>query len=163
MYIINSIRHISDTIYYIHVWYYLLYTFWFLHIEIYMYTTHGGDWVSSSNGIPVKWLGLPFTPQKHFFEILGTPWKPIRKLRGLPRKLVEILAFEIIQCLLSSAHGADEGLCRLLKIVGFAKEPYKIDYILQKRPITILQMRDYGVATISRLLKIIGLFCKRAL
>jgi len=32
-------------------------------------------------------------------------------------------------------------ISRLLTIVGFAKEPYKIDYILQKRPITILQMR----------------------
>jgi len=51
------------------------------------------------------------------------------------------------------------------------KEPYKTDYILQKRPIILRsllivatpQWRCYGVATISRLLKIIGLFCKRAL
>jgi len=74
--------------------------------------------------------------------------------------------------------------------VSFAKEPYKREDILQKKN-TILrsllivatpyqdrssmcrrQMRQatgdvdmihYGVATISRLLKIIGLFCKRAL
>jgi len=40
----------------------------------------------------------------------------------------------------------------------FTKEPYvssKAPYIFTKEP--------YGVATISRLLKIIGLFCKRAL
>ena len=82
---------------------------------------------------------------------------------------------------------------RLLKIyVSFAKEPYKKDDILQKRPVTSrsllivatpyeLWLRallwalenatggvtgltiGYGVATISRLLKIIGLFCRRTL
>ena len=70
--------------------------------------------------------------------------------------------------------------------VTFAKEPYNRDYILQKRMIilrslliiaTPYQIRyvwhsktgvtrpmwQYGVATINRFLKIIGLFCKRAL
>jgi len=53
--------------------------------------------------------------------------------------------------------------------VSFAKEPYQRDDILQKRPIILSKNKDhdiffsYGVATISRLLKIAGLFCKRAL
>jgi len=62
----------------------------------------------------------------------------------------------------------------LLKIiVSFAKEPYKRDDILQKRPIILWSLLivgqskryliRYGVATISKLLKMIGLFCKRAL
>ena len=42
--------------------------------------------------------------------------------------------------------------------VSFAKEPYKRDYIL-----SLTHTNTYGVATISRLLKIIGLFCKRTL
>jgi len=52
--------------------------------------------------------------------------------------------------------------------VSFAKEPNKRDYILQKRPIMYIMclMRHgswdmrCGVATISRLLQIIGLFCR---
>jgi len=51
--------------------------------------------------------------------------------------------------------------------VSFAKEPYKRDDILQKRPIILSNLLHvatpymcYGVATISRLLKIIGLFCR---
>jgi len=58
--------------------------------------------------------------------------------------------------------------------VSFVKEPYTRDDILQKRPHLCIGIRvycspyynrvySYGVATISRLLKIIGLFCKRAL
>ena len=51
--------------------------------------------------------------------------------------------------------------------VSFAKEPYKRDDILQKRPVILKSLllvvktrETYGVATISRLLKIIGLFCR---
>ena len=53
--------------------------------------------------------------------------------------------------------------------MSFAKEPYKRDYILQKRPINFLLVRTlrtpfeytaYEVATISGLLKIKGLFCR---
>ena len=60
--------------------------------------------------------------------------------------------------------------------VSFAKEPHKRDYILQKRPVILRSLQivaapyayvhthictyAYGVATISRLLKIIGLFCR---
>ena len=62
--------------------------------------------------------------------------------------------------------------------VSFAKEPYKRDYILQKRPVILrrllivatpyllddisqmISLRSYGVATIRRLLKIIGLVCR---
>ena len=48
--------------------------------------------------------------------------------------------------------------------VSFAKEPYKTDNILQKNPIIVYMKRFerlcYGVATISRLLKIMGLFCR---
>jgi len=63
----------------------------------------------------------------------------------------------------------------LLKIIGpLAKEPYKRDFckrdlylqhlILQsQRNATLMMKNDYGVATISRLLNITGLFCKRAL
>jgi len=61
--------------------------------------------------------------------------------------------------------------------VSFAKETYKRDDILQKRPMILAATcvrcishilytatcESYGVATISRLLKSIGLFCKRAL
>ena len=57
--------------------------------------------------------------------------------------------------------------------VSTVKEPYKRDYILQKRPVILRSLHMgklylemlicYGVATGSRLLKIIGLFCKRAL
>ena len=50
--------------------------------------------------------------------------------------------------------------------VSFAKEPYKTDDILLKRlnPDLDSGVSDvYRVATISRLLEIIGLFCKRAL
>ena len=55
--------------------------------------------------------------------------------------------------------------------VSFAKEPYKREDILQKRPIFLRSLQHsplrcrvlYGVATIRRLLKIIGLFGKRAL
>ena len=70
--------------------------------------------------------------------------------------------------------------------VSFAKEPYKRDDILHKRPVILSILLTvatpyltfsnygcasvcddckwpYGVATISRLLKMIGLFCKRAL
>jgi len=53
------------------------------------------------------------------------------------------------------------------KQVSFAKEPYKRDNILQKRLIIsrrlLIVATPYGVASISRLLKIISLFCKRAL
>jgi len=68
-------------------------------------------------------------------------------------------------------------------LVSFAKETYKRDDILQKRPIILsilltvatpymyMESRSlkshaswvYRMAIISRLLKIIGLFCKRAL
>jgi len=64
-------------------------------------------------------------------------------------------------------------ISRLLKNkVSFAKEPYKRDDILQKRPIILRSQRivatpylitwriTYVVATISRLLEIIGLFCR---
>jgi len=52
--------------------------------------------------------------------------------------------------------------------VTFAKEPYKRDYILQKRPVILYMAQNYtndaqtwyGVATISRLLKNIVLFCR---
>jgi len=53
--------------------------------------------------------------------------------------------------------------------VSFAEEPYKRDDILQKRPIilrVLIQLEDrmgiftYGVATVSRIDKIIGLFCR---
>ena len=49
--------------------------------------------------------------------------------------------------------------------VSFAKEPCKRDDILQKRPIILSSllhshMSHYGVATCSRLVKIIGLFCR---
>jgi len=48
--------------------------------------------------------------------------------------------------------------------VAFAKEPYKRDDILQKRPIILRRLlivaTPYGVATTSRRLKIIGLFCR---
>ena len=76
-------------------------------------------------------------------------------------------------------------MSRLLTMIGlFCKRPYKRDYILQKKPIilrsllivatpyqphhtvtrvTWLVLIKYGVATISRLLKIAGLFCKRIL
>ena len=64
--------------------------------------------------------------------------------------------------------------------VSFAKWPYKRDDILHKRSITLRSLliaatsyiafmsvlmseKVYGVATISRLLKITGFFCKRAL
>jgi len=53
--------------------------------------------------------------------------------------------------------------------VSFAKEPYQRDDILQKRPLTHTHAKThsatcgYGVATISRLLRITGLFGKRAL
>jgi len=56
-------------------------------------------------------------------------------------------------------------ISRLLKLhVSFAKEPYKRDYILQKRPIhnRVRHTLGYGVATISRFLKITCLLCKRA-
>ena len=72
--------------------------------------------------------------------------------------------------------------CERISQVSFAKEPYKRDNILQKRRIIsrnllicnshpakreTLRSRDtvtsYGVATISGLLKIIGVFCERAL
>jgi len=49
--------------------------------------------------------------------------------------------------------------------VSFAKEPYNRDYILQKRSIILRSPHiwcgvriQYGVATLSMLLKIIGLF-----
>ena len=47
--------------------------------------------------------------------------------------------------------------------VSFVKEPYKTDDILQKRPIILRSLlieckEQYGLATISRLLKIIGFF-----
>jgi len=51
--------------------------------------------------------------------------------------------------------------------VAFAKEPYQRDYILQKRPVILSSLLNataevwcYGVATISRLREITGLFCK---
>ena len=45
--------------------------------------------------------------------------------------------------------------------VSFAKEPYKRDDILQKRRLVHVPMTmRYGVATISRLLKITGPFAK---
>jgi len=50
--------------------------------------------------------------------------------------------------------------------VSFANEPYKRDDILQKRPIILSKNKDhdiffsYGVATSSRLLKIVCLFCR---
>ena len=51
--------------------------------------------------------------------------------------------------------------------VSLAKETYKRDDILQKRPILLSVLltvaTPYGLATISRLLKILGLFCKRVL
>ena len=53
-----------------------------------------------------------------------------------------------------------------LYILRWAKEPYKTDYFLQKRPITTpyapmcVHKGGYGVATISGLLKMIGLFCR---
>jgi len=51
--------------------------------------------------------------------------------------------------------------------VSFVKETYKRDDILQKRPIILRSLlivaTPYGVAIMSRLLKIIGLFCKGAL
>jgi len=46
--------------------------------------------------------------------------------------------------------------------VSFAKEPYKRDYSLQERPIH-LGILLFLMASMSRLLKIIGLFCKRTL
>jgi len=76
------------------------------------------------------------------------------------------------------------GLAGSLELyVSFAKEPYERDDILQKRLLILRSPRIvanpyqhthrhtqrqrhshrfYGVATISRLLRIIGLFCKRA-
>jgi len=58
--------------------------------------------------------------------------------------------------------------------VSFAKEPNKRDDILQKRPIIesmlltvatpdCLEDTGYGVAAVSRIDSIIGLFCKRTL
>jgi len=50
--------------------------------------------------------------------------------------------------------------------VSFAKEPYKNDDLMQKTSkceIVCRRILSYGVATASRLLNIIGLFCKRAL
>jgi len=51
--------------------------------------------------------------------------------------------------------------------VSFAKEPYKRDDILQKRPTILVyftcQSMDYGLALVSRIDKITGLFCKRPL
>jgi len=44
--------------------------------------------------------------------------------------------------------------------VSFAKKPYKRDNILQKRPEIYGSWHTYGVATISGLLQIIGLFCR---
>jgi len=54
---------------------------------------------------------------------------------------------------------------------AFAKEPYKRDDILQKRPVILLmqQIRArvaapcYRAALVSRIDTIVGLFCKRAL
>jgi len=71
------------------VWYYLSYkcTIYYIHVLfiIYMYTTHGGDRISSSNGIPVKWQGLPFTPQKLLW-IFGDSVKNHSKVTGTPAK-----------------------------------------------------------------------------
>ena len=77
---------------------------------------------------------------------------------------------------------SSRGGMRWLRLVGssklvvtFAKEPYKRDDILQKRLIIVRSLlivatpylRDYlqsayvyGVATVSRIDKIIGLFCR---
>ena len=48
--------------------------------------------------------------------------------------------------------------------VCFAKKPYKRDDILKKRPIILSILltvaNPYGVATVSRIEKIIGLFCR---
>jgi len=54
---------------------------------------------------------------------------------------------------------------RINQCVPIAKEPYKRDNILQKRPIICKSCSNnsYGEATISRLLKIIGFFGKKAL
>ena len=56
----------------------------------------------------------------------------------------------------------------LTQQVSFAKEPYKRDDNLQKRPVILRayynrHMTRYVVALVSRIDKIIGLFCKRAL
>jgi len=63
----------------------------------------------------------------------------------------------------------------MMHIKLMAKEPYKRDDILQKRPIILRSLlifdtwcqriflnsnHRYGVATISMLLKIVGLFCR---
>ena len=75
----------------------------------------------------------------------------LRKLEGLFAWLIRL--FECIEA----------------KEVSFAKEPYVRDDILQKRPTIWINTQllpanvyMYGVASICRLLKIIGLFCKRA-
>ena len=49
---------------------------------------------------------------------------------------------------------------------SFAKEPCKRDYILPKRPVTLRSLlivaTPYVVTTVSRIDKIIGLFCRIA-
>ena len=66
-------------------------------------------------------------------------------------------------------------LSSIVLYVSFVKEPYKRDPILQKRPVilrttpkvyhlllcTLCMLREVGFLTL--LLKMIGLFCKRAL
>jgi len=54
--------------------------------------------------------------------------------------------------------------------MSYAKEPYKRDDILQKRPVIQTSSQtsrscdpEYGVALVSRIHEIIGLLCKRAL
>jgi hypothetical protein len=66
------------------------------------------------------------------------------------------------------AHSTCMGWLRLVGslkcYVSFAKEPYKRDDILQKwvtsHKNASFHSMSYGVATISRLLKMIGLFCR---
>jgi len=80
--------------------------------------------------------------------------------------------YYIIHCIKSTTQTNLAGFLKLK--VSFAKEPYRGDYILQERPIierslikstthTNLPLEFYGAASISRLLQIICLFCKKAL
>jgi len=71
-----------------------------------------------------------------------------------------------VYCFEESTMGWLRLLIPLKLQVSFAKEPYKRDYILQKRPIILRSLLIVGTPypqypqVVSRLLEIIGLSCK---
>jgi len=145
---------------------------WLIHIHRRRATTA----CSTPRRIDFQIIAAPRTPVSVCFQ---GPWLPARRSTGVTRLIDMSFDFQLVAVPRTLFHVCFWGPWLLTRrtmgwlrwvgslklLVSFAEYGLFYRALLQKRPCVFLRLltpheADYGVATMSRLLKIIGLFCK---